>query len=197
MKSKTSAESIYAKQPANPKLDEVTVSTKPIFEGKVISLQVDTVKLPNGQTATREIIKHPGAVAVLALKGDRMLVVDQYRQAMGRTEVEIPAGKLDPGEKPEVAAARELKEETGYTAQSLRHLRSFYTSPGFADEIIHLYIAEELEAGNMALDEDEFLEVSEITLEEAYKLMDENRISDAKTMMAVYAWDIYRTTGRF
>ncbi|MCM3136015.1 ADP-ribose pyrophosphatase [Paenibacillus polysaccharolyticus] len=197
MKSKTSAASIYAPQPANPKLDEVTVSTKPIFEGKVISLQVDTVKLPNGQTATREIIKHPGAVAVLALRGDRMLVVDQYRQAMGRTEVEIPAGKLDPGEEPEVAAARELKEETGYEAKSLRHLRSFYTSPGFADEIIHLYIAEELEAGEMALDEDEFLEVSEITLEEAYKLMDENRISDAKTMMAVYAWDIYKTTGRF
>lgn len=125
MKSRTSAETIYAKQPANPKLDEVTISTQPIFEGKVISLQVDTVKLPNGQTATREIIKHPGAVAVLALKGDRMLVVDQYRQAMGRTEVEIPAGKLDPGEQPEIAAARELKEETGYTARSLRHLRSF------------------------------------------------------------------------
>lgn len=104
MKPNQSAQSIHAAQPANPKLDEVTVSTKPIFEGKVISLQVDTVKLPNGQTATREIIRHPGAVAVLALNGDRMLVVDQYRQAMGRTEVEIPAGKLDPGEEPEVAA---------------------------------------------------------------------------------------------
>jgi len=192
----TSQANISAKS-SNPKLDEKTISTEQMFEGRVISLQIDTVELPNGQKATREVVRHPGAVAVLALRGDKMLVVDQYRQALGRTEVEIPAGKLDPGEAPEVAAARELREETGYAAQSLRHLRSFYTSPGFADEIIHLYLAEDLEVGEMEPDEDEFLEVSEITLDEAYALMDQNRISDAKTMLAVYAWDLYRATGRF
>ncbi|CAH1217711.1 MULTISPECIES: NUDIX hydrolase [Paenibacillus] len=192
----TSQANISAKS-SNPKLDEKTISTEQMFEGRVISLQIDTVELPNGQRATREVVRHPGAVAVLALRGDKMLVVDQYRQALGRTEVEIPAGKLDPGEAPEVAAARELREETGYAAKSLRHLRSFYTSPGFADEIIHLYLAEDLEVGEMEPDEDEFLEVSEITLDEAYALMDQNRISDAKTMLAVYAWDLYRATGRF
>ncbi|WIV18024.1 NUDIX hydrolase [Paenibacillus polygoni] len=181
---------------SNPALVEKTVSTEPIFEGKVVSLQVDTVTLPNGQTGTREIIRHPGAVAVLAVRGDRMLVVDQYRQALGRTELEIPAGKLDPGEDPEEAAKRELREETGYRAKSLVPLPAFYTSPGFADEVIYLYMAEELEAGEMELDEDEFLEVSEITLDEAYSLIKEGRISDAKTILAVYAWHLYQLTGK-
>lgn len=120
----------YLKHPtSNPALVEETIASKEIFDGKIISLQVDTVKLPNGQTGTREIIKHPGAVAVLALKGDKMLVVDQYRQALGRTQVEIPAGKLDPGEDPMEAAGRELREETGYHAQELKPLPAFYIHP--------------------------------------------------------------------
>ncbi|MCM3126489.1 NUDIX domain-containing protein [Paenibacillus provencensis] len=187
----------YIKHPkSNPALVEETVSSKEIFDGKIISLQVDTVKLPNGQTGTREIIKHPGAVAVLALKGDKMLVVDQYRQALGRTQVEIPAGKLDPGEDPMEAAGRELREETGYHAPELKPLPAFYTSPGFADEIIYLFMAEQLEAGSMQPDEDEFLEVLEVTLDEAYELIREGRISDAKTIVAVYAWHLYQLTGK-
>lgn len=187
----------YLKHPtSNPALVEETIASKEIFDGKIISLQVDTVKLPNGQTGTREIIKHPGAVAVLALKGDKMLVVDQYRQALGRTQVEIPAGKLDPGEDPMEAAGRELREETGYHAQELKPLPAFYTSPGFADEVIYMFMAEHLEAGHMQLDEDEFLEVIEVTLEEAYELIREGRISDAKTIVAVYAWHLYQLTGK-
>lgn len=176
-------------------LEETTVSTERIFEGKVISLQVDTVTLPDGNQATREVVRHPGAVAVLALHGDKMLVVDQYRQPLGRCEVEIPAGKLERGEDPLEAAKRELQEETGYTCGTIRKLQSFYTSPGFADEIIHLYLAEDLMVGDMNLDEDEFLEMSEITLEEAYRLIKEERISDAKTILAVYAWNMYKLTG--
>lgn len=180
------------------KFEEVTISTQPIFQGKMISLQVDTVKLPNGAEATREIVKHPGAVAVLAITpDDRMLVVEQYRKPLEKSQIEIPAGKLDPGEEPENCARRELVEETGYTSGSLRLLSSFYTSPGFADEIIHLYVAEDLTKGEAQPDEDEFLEIEAITLEQAQQYLAEGRISDAKTIMAMYAWQMYKLTGKF
>ncbi|WP_084410782.1 NUDIX domain-containing protein [Paenibacillus glacialis] len=178
-------------------LDEVTLSTQPIYEGRIISLQIDTVRLPDGKTATREVVRHPGAVAVLALHEGKMLVVDQFRQPMGRCEIEIPAGKLEPGEDPLEAAVRELEEETGYRCGEIKLLQSFYTSPGFADELIHLYVTQDLEIGEMAPDEDEFLELSEITLEEAYRYIQEGRISDAKTIMAVYAWHLFTITGKF
>ncbi|NOU97639.1 NUDIX domain-containing protein [Paenibacillus sp. LMG 31456] len=184
-------------KPASNKYEETTLSSQPIFQGRVVSLQVDTVRLPNGETATREIIRHPGAVAVLALIEDRMLVVEQYRKALGKSQVEIPAGKLEPEEDLVEAAKRELEEETGYRAESLKHLSSFYTSPGFADEILHLYVAEHLEKGEVHLDEDEFLDCESITLEQAQQYIREQRISDSKTIMAVYAWQLYKLTGSF
>ncbi|WP_409346514.1 NUDIX hydrolase [Paenibacillus sp. MBLB4367] len=176
--------------------EEVTISSEPIFQGKVISLQVDRVKLPNGETATREIVKHPGAVGVLALIDDKMIVVEQYRKPLEKSQVEIPAGKLDPGEDPQHAALRELEEETGYRCESLKHVCSFYTSPGFADEILHLYVAERLTKGVANPDEDEFLECEAITLDQAQRYIAEKRISDAKTITAVYAWQLYRLTGK-
>lgn len=186
-----------ANRQGNHPMEEVTLSTKPIFDGKIIKLQVDTVRLPNGSTATREIIRHPGAVAVLAIQDDRMLVVEQYRKPLGRNQVEIPAGKLDPGELPMDAAIRELEEETGYRAHSLLPLGSFYTSPSFADEIIHLYVAEQLRAGEAHTDVDEFLEMDRMTLGEAFAAMRQGRISDAKTIQAMYAWQIYKLTGKW
>lgn len=171
--------------------EEVTISTQPIFKGRVISLQVDEVKLPDGSKGKREIVKHPGAVAVVALQEGKMLVVEQYRKAMERTLVEIPAGKLDPGEEPEEAAARELEEETGWKPASMTKLYSFYTSPGFADEIIHLYFTDDLVRGNEALDEDEFLDCFSLTLQEAWQYVRDGRIQDAKTIMAVSAWQSY------
>jgi ADP-ribose pyrophosphatase len=182
---------------SNQKFLEKTIKTEMIFQGKFISLHVDHVELPNGQIATREIVRHPGAVCILALLDDKMLVVEQYRKPLGKSQIEIPAGKLEPGEDPLEAAGRELGEETGYHCQSLRHICSYYTSPGFADELIHFYLAENLVKGVANLDEDEFLECDAITIEQAQQLIAENRISDAKTIAAVYAWRIYKLTGSF
>ncbi|MFD3258749.1 NUDIX domain-containing protein [Paenibacillus lentus] len=173
---------------SNDKLKETTVSTEHVFTGKVISLQIDTVQLPDGSQGKREIVKHPGAVAVLAVRNGRLLLVDQYRQALGRCELEIPAGKLEQGEDPLEAARRELEEETGYRCSKLSLLHSFYTSPGFADEIIHLYLAENLAEGEASPDEDEFLEIIEATFDETQQYIAEGRISDAKTILAAYIW---------
>ncbi|WP_010274006.1 NUDIX hydrolase [Paenibacillus senegalensis] len=177
--------------------EEVTIATKPIFQGQVISLQVDTVRLPNGQTASREIVRHPGAVCVLAVIDGKLLVVDQYRKPLNKMQLEIPAGKLEPGEQPELTARRELEEETGYRCGSLKHIHSFYTSPGFADELLHLYWAEDLQPGTASPDEDEFLQVELITLEEAKTCIRQQRISDAKTITAIYAWQLYQLTGEW
>lgn len=179
------------------KYEEVTIKTEPVFKGKVISLQIEHVKLPNGETATREVVKHPGAVAVLAIHDNKMIVVEQYRKALGRSQVEIPAGKLEPGEDKAEAAKRELKEETGYSCGEVRLINSFYTSPGFADEILHLYVADRLTAGVAKPDEDEFLDCEAITLDTAKQYIKEGRISDAKTIAAVYAWQLHLLTGSY
>lgn len=170
------------------KFEERTIGTTPIFSGKVIKVQVDEVALPNGATSKRELVKHPGAVAVIAVTNEgKIVLVEQYRKAMEKTLVEIPAGKLEPGEAPEMTAVRELEEETGYICDEIKLIASFYTSPGFADEIVYLYEATGLKQkeDKAALDEDEFVELMEITLEEALQLIEEQRIHDAKTIMAV------------
>ena len=170
------------------KFEEKTIHSTPIFEGRVISLKVDEVSLPNGGTSNREIINHPGAVAVIALTEDNKLVlVEQYRKALERSIIEIPAGKLEKGEEPLETAKRELEEETGYAAGEMTYLQSFATSPGFADEVIHLYVAKNLSVveEKKQLDEDEFVELMEVTIEEAEQLMAEGKIFDAKTVFAV------------
>ncbi|RFU69184.1 NUDIX hydrolase [Bacillus sp. V59.32b] len=170
------------------KFEEKTVSTEKIFEGKVISLQVDEVELPDGNRSKREIIKHPGAVAIIAItQENKIVMVEQYRKAMERSLVEIPAGKLEIGEEPLHTASRELEEETGYECERMEHVISFYTSPGFADELVHIYFAHNLQKKENAApgDEDEFVEVYELTLEEAEQYMKEGKIRDAKTAYAV------------
>ena len=170
------------------KYEEKTITSTPIYKGKVISLKVDEVTLPNGKTSKRELIKHPGAVAILPITSEGKIVfVEQYRKALERSLIETPAGKLEPGEEPEITARRELEEETGYGCDTLTHIQSFATSPGFADEIIHVYLAEGLYKieNSAALDEDEFVEIIEATIEEAEQMMKNGQIYDAKTAYSV------------
>ncbi|PPA71319.1 NUDIX hydrolase [Jeotgalibacillus proteolyticus] len=170
------------------KFEEKTVNKDVLYEGKIITLQVEEVELPNGKTSKREIIKHPGAVCVIAVNGEgKLIMVEQYRKAFERSILEIPAGKLEPGEEPIITAARELEEETGYGCDRLVHLQSFYTSPGFADELVHVFEAKGLYKIENAkgADEDEFVELHEITLEEAEECVADQRIFDAKTAYAV------------
>mgnify|MGYP001358277719 CR=1 FL=1 len=169
-------------------LEEKTLSTEKIFDGKIISIQVDKVQLPNGNQSSRELVKHPGAVAVIPITSEgKIIMVRQYRKALEKEIIEIPAGKLEQGEAPEVTAIRELEEETGYTTERLQYVQSFYTSPGFADEIIYLYYTDQLEPmlEKASLDEDEFVELMEVSLEEAETYMKEEKIHDAKTIFAL------------
>ncbi|PAV29561.1 ADP-ribose pyrophosphatase [Virgibacillus profundi] len=170
------------------KFEEKTIKSEKIYNGKMIQLQVDDVTLPNGKTAKRELIKHPGAVAVIPITKDNKIVfVEQFRKPLEKSIIEIPAGKLEEGEEPEVTAIRELEEETGYTASSLSFVSSFYTSPGFADELMYIYITDQLEKmeNPVAGDDDEFIEILELTLDEAKQYLEEERIHDAKTNYAI------------
>lgn len=179
-------------------LIEKTISTETIYEGRIIDLKIEEVELPNGKRSSREIIKHPGAVAIIAMTDEKKIVmVQQYRKALEKVIVEIPAGKLEKGEKPEHTAIRELEEETGYICESLTPLISFYTSPGFADELIHIYLANNLtkKENPASLDEDEFVDVVELTLEEALEYMKEQKIYDAKTVYAVQYLQVKQALG--
>lgn len=169
------------------KLSEINLASNLIFEGKVLRVVIDQVQLPNGKIAEREIVHHPGAVAILAVTPDnKVILVKQFRKAVNQVTIEIPAGKLEKGEDPLVCAVRELKEETGYSATSMKRINKIYTTPGFADEIIHIYKAEGLIKGDAEPDEDEFVEMIELPISEIDKLIISTDIIDAKTLVALY-----------
>ncbi len=165
-------------------LKEQCLAREVIYQGKIITVNHDTVLLPNGRTSVREIVRHPGAVAVVPCSGEQIFMVKQYRYALGRETLEIPAGKLDPGEKPEMCALRELREETGYSG-SVSFLGAYYTSPGFTDEAIHLYLADELIWSPLQADEDEFLRVTPVSWTEALEFIGKGLIQDGKTVLGV------------
>jgi len=178
--------------------EEKTIKRETIFEGKIISLHVDEVKLPNGNTSTREIVEHPGAVAVIAITDeDKMIMVEQFRKPLERSLVEIPAGKLEKGEDPIECAKRELGEETGYTCEQIEHVTSFYTSPGFSDELLHIFLAKGLKKNShLHLDDDEFVNLLEVSYEEVQQLIKEQKIYDAKSIYAVQYWQLIKTMER-
>ncbi len=168
-------------------LYEKTVSQDVRFSGHIINLRVDDALLPNGNHATREVVEHPGGVCVAALTAEReLLFVRQFRYPYGEVLLELPAGKLDRGgEDPLEAGKRELREETGAVANNYRSLGKLYPSPGYCDEIIHLYLAEDLSFGDSEPDEDEFLECERIPLDRAVEMVLQNEITDAKTQVAI------------
>jgi ADP-ribose pyrophosphatase len=178
-------------------LEEKTISTERIFEGRMIGLRVDTVALPNGSTATREVVEHPGAVAVIALTGrGDLLMVRQYRHPTGEILLEIPAGKRDQGEDPLTCARRELEEETGYRARQWKPLFSYFTTPGFSDELIYILMATDLERGDAHTDEEEFIEVVTVPVPEALRMVHRGEIRDAKTIIGVLTLDRMRQDGK-
>jgi ADP-ribose pyrophosphatase len=162
--------------------------TKTIYQGRVVNLSLETVTLPNGVTVELEIIHHPGAAAVVPMKDAKtVLLVRQYRHAAGGYMLEIPAGKLDHGEDPRDCAARELEEEIGFRASSLEPVISFFTTPGFTDEVIHVFLATGLTPGRQNLGRDEVLHVIEIPLERAIEQIGEGKIRDGKTIAGLQA----------
>lgn len=167
---------------------EETISSEKIFDGRVIKVQVDQVKLPNGAVHSREMVKHPGAVGIIALTEEgKLILVDQFRKPCECGLLEIPAGKLEKDEPPIITAGRELEEETGLRAENLELIYTFYTAPGFCDELFYLYLAIGISKieNPAAADEDEFVDVIEVTLEEAEEFIKDGKIRDAKTIMAV------------
>lgn len=170
-------------------LVEKTIKTETIYQGKVIHLHLEEVQLPNGKTASREIVRHPGAVAVIAITPqDKMIFVRQFRKPLDKVILEIPAGKLEKAEDPLECAKRELFEETGYQAGEMSFVHKFYTSPGFADELLYIYEGTNLTAGVAKPDEDEFVDLVELSLDEAFERIESGEIIDAKTILAVYHW---------
>ena len=171
----------------NSRLREVRTASEEIFDGIVLHVQRDTVRLPNGNSAVREVIRHIGAVCVIPVLDNGDVIMErQYRYPVDRVILEIPAGKLDaPDEDRLSAIKRELREETGYTAEKWTELGDFHGAPAYSDEYITMYMAQGLRRGVQDLDEDEFLDVCAVPLRDLVEDVMAGKISDAKTQVAI------------
>lgn len=174
-----------------PESSPDTIASHRIYTGKVVSLDVDQVRFPDGSTGELEMVRHPGASAIVPFLSDpagedpQILLLRQYRYAAGGYLYEVPAGKLEKGEEPRACAVRELREETGCTAERMEYLYTMYTTPGFTDEQIHIFLASGLTRGEAHHDADEFVEVHTITLSQALRMIQQGEIRDAKTALAI------------
>lgn len=165
---------------------EKTLSSRLLHEGKNFDFLVDEVELPNGHVTQRDIVRHPGAVAIVPLLGDgRVALIRQYRYAAGKNLLEIPAGTLEQGEPPLECAARELREETGYEAQELEPLLSCFMAPGYSDEVIHFFVARGLSVVGDDPEDDEEITLESYSLEEVRRMIVDNVIEDSKTIVGI------------
>jgi len=167
------------------------ISSRRVYAGRIINVDLDTVKFPNGSTGELEMVRHPGAAAVVPFLSDpygddpQLLLIKQFRHAADDFIYEIPAGKLDGSEDPRVCADRELREETGCIAERIEHVYTFYTTPGFTDERIHAFMASGLKQGKTAHEKDEFMSTETVTLSRALKLIQDGEMKDAKSALAI------------
>lgn len=173
-------------------LIEKTLSSETIFDGRILHVRRDTVRLPDGGEAFREVVDHPGGVAVLPLDADGCVtLVRQFRYPFQRVLLELPAGKLEKGEDHRACGLRELEEETGMTAGEFTYLGGLYLSPGYSSEVLHLYLARELRQGTSHPDEGEFLNVEKMPFQELLDRVMAGEIHDAKTVAAVLKTKVY------
>jgi len=167
-------------------LKESTISTKVVYKGDFLDVRRDKVLLPNGETGAREWVNHPGAVVIIPILPDgKIALIQQFRYAVGSEFIELPAGKLDAGEDPEKCALRELEEEIGYRANKINFLANIHPAIGFTNEIMGVFLAENLEKTEHNRDNDEFLELVPTTLTEALNLVWENKITDVKSIIGL------------
>jgi ADP-ribose pyrophosphatase len=179
--------------PGDAHLKEERIDTQDLYGGIFLNMKRDTVRMPDGSEAVREYLTHPGAVAIVALLDDGRVVLErQYRYPVARVCMEIPAGKLDPGEDPLVCAQRELQEETGYTAAKWSYIRRIHPVISYSTEFIDIYLAEGLTQGDRHLDDEEFLDVFAAPLDELLTWVEEGTITDVKTTISAYWLDRYR-----
>ncbi len=173
--------------------EEKTVSSEKVFEGRIIKVKVDRVEMPDGSVATRELVEHPGGVGIVAITDkDEIILVEQYRKPLDKAIYEIPAGKLDPGEHHRTCGIRELEEETGLSAKVFDYMGFIYPSPGFTDEITHVYLAKELTQGETHPDDDEFLDVKKVPFDTALKMVMDGKINDAKSVFGILKYNMMR-----
>ncbi len=169
-------------------LEESEIASRTLYDGKVIKVCLSDVKLPNGHTALREVVRHSGGAAVLLVRDGCVLLERQFRFPYGKVLWEVPAGKLNKGEKPLDAAKRELEEETGFRAEKLTPLVNVYPSPGYTDEIIYVYYADSAANSSRHLDEDEFINVQFVPIDKCLEMIECGEICDAKTLAAIYKY---------
>lgn len=170
-------------------MEEKTMKSEKIYEGRIINVRIDTVELPDKKYSKREIVEHPGAVGIVPITSNgEIVLVKQYRKAVERALLEIPAGRLEAEEDPSQCAIRELKEETGYTADSLEKMLEFYSAPGFSTEKIYIYLADSIKAGIAEPDEGEHVETLIMPLDRALEMVKRGEIKDSKTIIAILAY---------